>query len=227
VQGGTPGEEVVSTRTRTTAVLVLPVLITAFCSDTSTSAPPPPPRPGALHVLAVGDSITEADSADFDDAQIGPSSWATSLDGDGVQVMGGWAHSGATTEDILQGLADRPPAPAGPDVLVIMAGNNDIDASLPFDVIDENLVAIAGQVHAPRVVLSTIAPEDQDAAAVTDFNAGLPELATRQGWQLVDPMAGVGDGRGHYVPGMSDDGVHPTAAGARLIGAALRSALRH
>jgi lysophospholipase L1-like esterase len=142
--------------------------------------------------------------------------------------VGGWAHAGATTEDILQGLAGRPPAQAataGPDVLVIMAGNNDVDASLPFDVVDENLVAIAGMVQAPRVVLSTIAPEDQDAAAVTDFNARLPELATRQGWQLVDPMAGVGDGRGHYVPGTSEDGVHPTAAGARLIGAALRSAL--
>ena len=217
-----------STRTRTTAGLILPALIMALCSSTSGSTPPPPPTPGALHVLAVGDSITEADSEDFDDAQLGPSSWATFLDGDGVQVVGGWAHAGATTEDILQGLAGLPPAPAAtaaPDVLVIMAGNNDVDASLPFDVVDENLVAIARLVHAPRVVLSTIAPEDQVAAAVTDFNARLPGFATQEGWQLVDPMAGVGDGRGHYLPGMSEDGVHPTAAGARLIGAALRSAL--
>jgi GDSL-like Lipase/Acylhydrolase family len=99
-----------------------------------------------------------------------------------------------------------------------MAGNNDVDASLPFDAVDANLVAIAGTVHAQRVVLSTIAPEDEVAAAVTDFNARLPELATRQGWQLVDPMAAVGDGHGHYAPGMSDDGVHPTAAAARRIG---------
>ena len=141
---------------------------------------------GALHVLAVGDSITEADSTDFDDAQLGPGSWATFLDGDGVQVLGGWAHAGATTEDILEGLADQPPtAPAapGPDVLVIMAGNNDVDAGVPFDVVAANLVAIAGMVNAPRVVLSTIAPEDEVADAVTAFNARLPGLAARQGWQ--------------------------------------------
>ncbi|MCW2574350.1 MAG: hypothetical protein JWR66_380 [Modestobacter sp.] len=188
----------------------------------------PVPAPGSLHVLAVGDSITEADSDDFDDAALGPSSWATFTDGNGVQVLGGWAHAGATTEDMRQGLADRQPAgvtaPAT-DVLVIMAGNNDVDASVPFDVIAENLVAIAGTVDAGRVVLSTIAPEDEVADAVTDFNARLPELAARQGWQLVDPMDVVGDGRGSYLPGMSDDGVHPTEEGARLIGAALRAAL--
>jgi lysophospholipase L1-like esterase len=179
-------------------------------------------------VLAVGDSITSADSDDFDDAQIGPSSWATFTDGDGVQVLGGWAHAGATTEDMLQGLADRPPAqgePAGPDVLVIMAGNNDVDASVPFHDVAENLVAIAGRVHARRVVLSTIAPEDEVANAVTAFNTRLPDLAARQGWQFVDPMGSVGDGSGHYAPGMSEDGVHPTEDGARLIGAALHDAL--
>jgi lysophospholipase L1-like esterase len=217
-----------STRTRTTALLALLVLIIAGCSGASAVTPPPQPASGALHVLAVGDSITEADSDDFDDALIGPSSWATFMEGDGVQVLGGWAHAGATTEDMLQGLADRPPTlgtATGPDVLVLMAGNNDVDDSVPFDVVAENLVAIAGTVHAQRVVLSTIAPEDQVADAVTDFNARLPEVASRQGWRLVDPMSAVGDGRGHYLPGMSEDGVHPTAAGAQLIGATLHAAL--
>jgi lysophospholipase L1-like esterase len=225
-----PDRKVDTTRTRTTSLLVVPALMMAGLglASASTPVPTPVPTPGTLHVLAVGDSITEADSDDFDDAAIGPSSWATSTDGNGVQVLGGWAHAGATTEDMLQGLADRQPgAGASPatDVLVIMAGNNDVDASVPFDVVADNLVAIAGTVDPGRVVLSVIAPEDEVAEAVSDFNARLPGLAARQGWQLVDPMGGVGDGRGHYLPGMSDDGVHPTAEGARLIGATLRAAL--
>ncbi len=213
---------------RRTALLVTPVLMLGSCSGAAVSHPPPQPFPTALHVLAVGDSITEADSDDFDDADIGPGSWADSTDGNGVQVLGGWAHAGATSADMLAGLVDRlaaAGATARPDVLVIMAGNNDVDAAVPFRDVARNLVDIAALVHAPRVVLSTIAPEDDVAGEVTRFNARLPALARQEGWQLVDPMGGVGDGRGHYLPGMSDDGVHPTAAGARLIGAALRSAV--
>jgi lysophospholipase L1-like esterase len=129
---------------------------------------------------------------------------------------------------MLAGLRDSLPAAGAappPDVLVIMAGNNDVDASVPFRVVARNLVSIAAMVRAPRVVLSTIAPEDRVADQVADFNAQLPGLAGREGWQLVDPMGAVGDGHGHYLPGMSDDGMHPTAEGARLIGAALHAAV--
>jgi lysophospholipase L1-like esterase len=209
-------------------MLVMPVLMLASCSGVAVSHAPPQRSPVALHVAVVGDSITEADSGDFDDADIGPDSWASFTDGDGVQVLGGWAHAGATSTDMLAGLVDRLRAagvPDPPDVLVIMAGNNDVDAGVAFDVVARNLVAIAAIVGAPRVVLSTIAPEDEVADQVADFNARLPALAGREGWQLVDPMGGVSDGRGHYLPGMSDDGVHPTAEGARLIGAALHAAV--
>jgi lysophospholipase L1-like esterase len=216
------------TARRATSLLALPVVVLASCTGVAVAPLPPQPLPGALHVLAVGDSITEADSDDFDDADFGPSTWATFTNGDGVQVLGGWAHAGATTTDMLAGLIDGLPdaaATPAPDVLVIMAGNNDVDASVPFQAVAENLVAIAAIVHAPRVVLSTIAPEDEVADEVSDFNTRLPDLAQREGWQLVDPMVGVGDGRGHYLPGMSDDGVHPTADAARLIGAALHAAV--
>jgi lysophospholipase L1-like esterase len=216
------------------SLLALSALMVAGCGVDAappaapTPAPAPAPAPAALHVLVVGDSITEADSDDYDSGDIGPSSWANFTDGDEIQVLGGWAHAGATTADMLQGLVDQRSFGGGapsPDVLVIMAGNNDVDASVPFDVVAENLVAIAGMVDAQRVVLSMIAPEDAVADAVTDFNVRLPELAERQGWQIVDPMDGVGDGRGHYLPGMSEDAVHPTEEGARLIGEALGAAL--
>jgi lysophospholipase L1-like esterase len=210
-------------------MLVLSALMVAGCGGAALPrVAAPVPAPDALHVLVVGDSITEADSPDYDDGEIGPSSWAHFTDSDGVQVLGGWAHAGATTADMLEGLSeqrDSGVATATPDTLVIMAGNNDVDAAVPFHTVADNLVAIARSVGARRVVLSTIAPEDAVADAVTDFNARLPELAARQGWQLVDPMRGVADGRGHYLPGMSEDAVHPTQRGARLIGTALRAAV--
>lgn len=178
--------------------------------------------PGTVTVVVVGDSITEMDSPDFDDGHIGPGSWAAYADGHGVRILGGWAHAGATTTDMLDGLSDRTMTA---DVLVLMAGNNDIDHAVSPPAIEAQLEQIAGKVHASRVVLSTVAPENAVAGAVQDLNARLPTLAEAQGWQMVDPMSGISDGHGHYLPGMTRDGVHPTPPAARTIGLALHRAL--
>jgi lysophospholipase L1-like esterase len=220
----------VSPRTcRAAATALLATGLLAGCADAGNAAAPGiavPVPSGTTQVVAVGDSITEADSADFDDGDFGTGSWAAYAGGQGVVVLGGWAHGGATTQDMVDGVTAEPPVSgAGPGVLVLMAGNNDVDAGVPFAVTADNLVAIAALVHADRVVLSAIAPDDDFADEVTDFNARLPALAEREGWQLVDPMAGVGDGRGRYLPGLSEDGVHPTASGAQRIGSALHPAL--
>lgn len=175
-----------------------------------------------MTVVVVGDSITEMDSPDFDDGRIGPGSWAAYADGHGVHILGGWAHSGATTTDMLHGLATRD---LQADVLVILAGNNDIDHHVADPAIEAQLQEIAGRVHAHRVVLSTVAPEDAVAPAVDALNSQLPALARAQGWQLVDPMSAISDGHGHYLPGMTRDGVHPTPPAALMIGEALHSAL--
>lgn len=177
---------------------------------------------GTITVVVVGDSITEMDSPDFDDGDIGPASWAAYADGHGVRILGGWAHSGATTVDMLDGLSTRT---LNADVLVILAGNNDIDHDDSTHAIEARLERIAGRVHSRRVVLSAVAPEDSVAAAVDGLNAALPALARARGWKMVDPMSAISDGHGHYLPGMTRDGVHPTVPAARVIGEALLSAL--
>jgi lysophospholipase L1-like esterase len=182
----------------------------------------PADPPGTVTVVVVGDSITSMDSPDFDDGDIGPGSWAAYADGQGVRILGGWAHSGATTADMLGGLATRA---LDADVLVLLAGNNDIDHDVSAPAIEAQLEQIAGKVHAHRVVLSTVAPEDAVAAAVEDLNSRLPALARAQGWQMVDPMSAISDGHGHYLPGMTRDGVHPTPPAARRIGETLHRAL--
>jgi lysophospholipase L1-like esterase len=178
--------------------------------------------PGTLTVVVVGDSITEMDSPDFDAGDIGAGSWAAYADGHGIRIIGGWAHSGATTAQMLAGVCTQA---LEADVLVILAGNNDIDHDVSTSVIEAQLEKIAGRVHAHRVVLSTVAPEDAVAPAVQYLNSQLPALARAQGWQMVDPMSAISDGHGHYLPGMTSDRVHPTLPAARVIGEALRSAL--
>jgi lysophospholipase L1-like esterase len=204
---------------RVPAVLGAVMLTVTGCGGIARGSAAPP---GAITVVVVGDSITEMDSPDFDDGDIGPGSWATYADGHGVRILGGWAHAGATTTDMLNGLATRT---LDADVLVILAGNNDIDHNAPTAEIEARLEQIARTVHAHRVVLSTVAPEDAVADAVDNLNSRLPALARAQHWQMVDPMSAISDGHGHYLPGMTRDGMHPTPPAARTIGQILRAAL--
>jgi len=185
------------------------------------SADPP------LTVVAVGDSITEMDSPDFDAGRIGRGSWAWWAVGHGVGVLGGWAHAGATTDDMLEGVQNAGVGDRHPDVLVLMGGNNDIDWGIPAEDTLDDLVQIASLVHAGRVVLSAVAPEDGLGQETLALDARLAALAQQHGWQYVDPMTDCRDGAGDYLPGTSLDGVHPDEQAAAHIGVALHQALLH
>ena len=209
------------------ALLLVLVTLLAGCGAGG-PARPAAGKPGELRVIAVGDSITEADSEDFDAGNVGTGSWASYADGGGVDVLGGWAHGGATTTDMLAGVRDQTAngrAPLKADVAVLMAGSNDVDDGGSFTDAAANLRSIVGLLGIDRVVLSTIPPEDGMGSQVQEFNAQLPELAEAEGWQLVDPMTAVRTADSEWLPGMSDDGVHPDDTAARLIGQALRAAL--
>ena len=205
---------------RWAAALVGGVLVLAGCAAPVATPRAVPASSPVLRVVAVGDSITEADSPDFDTGQIGEDSWAWWATGDGVDVLGGWAHAGATTADMAAGVQ-----PMDADVLVLMAGNNDVDLDVPTDEVLDHLVAIAGTAGVPRVLLSAVAPEDGRGPEVRALDRRLQRLAREQGWQWVDPMTGVRAPDGGYAPGDSDDGVHPSGPAARSVGEDLRTAL--
>jgi lysophospholipase L1-like esterase len=215
------------------AALVGLVVLTSSCAGDPAAgrriSGPSSVDAGVLQVSAVGDSITEADSDDFDQGDIGPSSWAAYADGPGVRVTGGWAHAGATTADMLAGVMDDVAAGAieePPAMLVLMGGSNDIDDGVPIPTILDNLSAIAQTLGADRVTLSTVPPEAAVQSTVDELNARLPELAAQEGWRFADPMVDVRASDGSWLPGMSTDGVHPTHRGARLIGRRLGAAVR-
>ena len=170
-----------------------------------------------LALAVVGDSISEADSHDFAAGVLGPGSWVSHATGDGVRFAGGWAVSGALTSQMARGAR-----PVAADVLVVLAGTNDVASGLPFESCAVNLRSIVATVGAPRVVVSSIPPIDFAPTFATDFNERLRALAAEAGWEFVDAMVGVRDGDGCFAPRMSFDGVHPTVEAAQVIGSAIR-----
>ncbi len=176
----------------------------------------PSPADQPLALAVVGDSISEADSYNFSAGALGPGSWVSHAVGDGVRFAGGWAVSGALTSQMARGAK-----PVDADVLVILAGTNDVYRGLPFDACGANIRSIADTVGARRVVVSSIPPIDFERALVTAYNEYLQALARASGWEFVDAAAGIRQGD-RFAEGMSRDGVHPTVRAAQAIGGAIR-----
>jgi lysophospholipase L1-like esterase len=175
---------------------------------------------GELTAVAVGDSVTAADSPNFSAASFGPASWASTADGNGVKLTGGWAVSGATTMDMRNGVG-RLEA----DAVVIMAGTNDVRQNVPWDQSAAALDGIVRVVGVRRVLICSIVPLAADPDAAQAFNARLQEMATQKGWEYADTAAVVRSADGQWLPGMSGDGIHPNPVGAAKIGTAVHAAL--
>ena len=183
------------------------------------SAPGAAPGPAPVTFAAVGDSITDANSADLAGLHVGDASWVHFATGSGLEFVGGWARGGAQAATMA-----RHVSPVRADVLVIIAGTNDTAHGVPFAVTARNLVAIVRTVGAGRVIVSAIPPQDATPAVAVGFNRRLEPFVQAQGWTFVDAMAGVRDDD-RYAAGMTRDGTHPDVCGARVIGAALAEAI--
>lgn len=207
---------------RKTAVLVTLIVLALTLSMVAcqrTPAERPAADRPAPAIYAVGDSITEANSPDFVGGQYGSGSWVSHL-APGITVVGGWARGGATTADMAANVVEAPEA----TVLVLLAGSNDIAATVPFEETTANLETIADKVGADTVLVSAVPPRDIDPASVTRFNEQLEGLAADKGWEFTDPMTGIREGD-RYAPEMTSDGIHPTEAAATLLGENLSEAL--
>ena len=172
-----------------------------------------------LTIAVVGDSITVGSDPTFAPGQVSEDSWVRYAVGDPVELAGGWARWGATTAEMA---AAAEPVPA--DVLVIMAGTNDLAAGTPTAQVARSLEEIVAEVGADEVLLCAVPPLDARPDVVPPFNEFLQQTADAHGWAWTDPSAGIRTG-GQFAPGMSADGVHPTQAGATDIGGQVRSEL--
>ncbi|KQZ10744.1 hypothetical protein ASD23_00820 [Agromyces sp. Root1464] len=170
---------------------------------------------------AVGDSITDADSPDLAGGDLGDASWTRYVVDDGFAFVGGWAEWGATTAMMADAVG-----PVDVDVLVVLAGTNDVAFSIPFEDSAANLERIVEVVGIEDVLVVSIPPMDALPAGAEAYNERLHELATDQGWRWVDASAGLRTADGRFADGMSLDGLHPSVEGARVLGEAIASALR-
>ena len=223
-----------------TAVSVVLLAAVAGCSpaadDVAPAAPPSavPSRPAPAAsdpatprtFLAVGDSIT-AGATDVAQPLVrdrvqGDSSWLPAAEqASGWDLVDGWAVPGATTADMLAGVE---PTDWTADVLVVMAGTNDLARGLPWEESAAHLEGIVAAAGAPTAVVVAIAPSDPRPAARNGYNAALAGLAGGNGWTYLDPWGEV-DAGGVFAPGASPDGVHPTPAVAADVGSRIGRSL--
>ena len=167
---------------------------------------------------AVGDSITNANSVDFARGRVGDRSWVDHV-GPGLSFVGGWARGGARTADMA---AHARPVRA--DVLVVIAGTNDLAHGVDFRAISRNLEAVVSAVGAARVVVSAVPPRDSSPRVTAEFNRRLARFVEAEGWTFVDAAAGLRSGE-RFADGMSTDGLHPSREGAEVLAGALSAAI--
>lgn len=154
-----------------------------------------------------GDSITARDD-----------SWQHQLADPDLVSVGGYAHSGYTSAQILEGVTPHPDA----DVLVIMVGTNDVTKGVSQPTVCANAVKIAQKVQAGSVFLSFLPPSNVEddptlhvnrrAEGIT-MNRTLVQCAADNGWLYGDPFSMVRAWNNAWGTNNAiADGVHPTTA---------------
>lgn len=175
----------------------------------------PPIEPGQQRVVFYGDSITDA--------------W-----GHGADFFPGKPYvnrgiSGQTTPQMLvrfqQDVVHLKPA-----AVIILAGTNDIAGNTGPEtqqMIEDNfasIAAIARQAGIKLIIASVLPaiaypwkPGVEPAEKIRNLNAWLKDFAQRDGDVYLDYYSSLTDPQGGMKPGLSKDGVHPTAAGYAIM----------
>jgi hypothetical protein len=206
-------------------IALWPVSTTAvggLASSAPTPAPtrePVEPDSEPLTFAVVGDSISARTDREGVDQSAG--SWTTyAADAELEFVENGWAQNGARLLEMQSNLSA-----VDADVLVILAGTNDLTSTAPPA--DRLLIVgqLAAQSGADRIVVAAVPPSDGAPAQSLEWNSALAGYASAMGWQFVDPWTAVRADDGRYVSGNSGDGIHPTPVAARTAGTEMRAAL--
>lgn len=171
---------------------------------------------GAVTFAYAGDSITAR-----------PGSWLRDLAGDpgdtGVHALGGYAHSGYRSDQVLA----RMPAVPGADVLVVELGTNDVNQGVPTDRIVRTIDTLVARQGTPHVLLVAAPPSNHTTSLWgVDRRTGnrvldraLATDAGEHGWSYADPFAADREPDDSWVPGTTNDGIHPTTpANVRIAG---------
>jgi lysophospholipase L1-like esterase len=194
----------------------------------------PSPAPGEARVVFMGDSITDS----WPQPRFGPFFPGRPYVGRGI--------SGQTTPQML--LRFRPDVIAlGPKAVVILAGTNDIAGNtgpLTDEQIQGNLASMAelAKANGIRVIVSSILPVSEyhvrpgdtgppqttrrPMARITALNAWMKEYAAANGHVYLDYFPAMTDAKGLLRAELSEDDLHPNAAGYAIMGPLAEAAIQ-
>jgi acyl-CoA thioesterase I len=125
-----------------------------------------------------------------------------------------------------------------PAAVVILAGTNDIAGNTgpsTLEMIQDNLASMTelAQANGIRVVLASVLPVFdypwkpglQPAPKIVALNAWMKQYAARTGATYLDYHSAMADDRGGLPRSLAADGVHPNAAGYRLMAGLVEQAI--
>jgi lysophospholipase L1-like esterase len=191
-----------------------------------------PAAPGVQRVVFFGDSITDGWGRSVSPGDFFPGKPYVNR---GI--------SGQTTPQMLvrfqQDVVHLHPA-----AVVILAGTNDIAGNTgptTQQMIEDNFTSMANiaKQNGIKVVLASITPAFaypwkpgiQPVERIRELNKWLQDFCSRNGFVYLDYYSAMADAKGAMLPGLSSDGVHPTAKGyavmAPLAEHAIAQALDH
>ena len=193
----------------------------------------PPPRDGEERVVFIGDSITDL----WDDPGFGGFFPGRPYVNRGI--------SGQTTPQMLLRFR-QDVIELRPKVVVILAGTNDIAGNtgpMTLEEIGRNIASMTelARANGIRVVLSSVLPvsdtvpkeggghfvrtASRPPARIIELNRWLHGYAARNGHTYIDYYAEMADGNDLVKAGLTYDGLHPNAAGYKIMTAMAAAAI--
>lgn len=189
----------------------------------------PEPQPSEMRVVFLGDSITAAWGRD------GFASSAPFFPGRPYVNRG--IGGQITAQMLLRFRADV--VALQPKAVVVLGGINDIGGHMgpvPDEAIRQNLTAMAdiASANGIAVVLASLLPVCDDHQPQTTFyspariaaiNTWLQAYAAARGFVYLDYFSAVSDARSRLRADLTDDGLHPNAAGYAVMAPAAEAAV--
>lgn len=181
----------------------------------------PPPAPDRPRVVFLGDSITD--------------NWRLNEyfpDRDFVNRGIGGQVTSQMLARMKADVLDLKPA-----VMLVLAGTNDISRGTALSTIEGNLTMIAdlAQAHGVKPVFASLLPvsnyhkdktpqfertRERPLTAIRALNEWIERFCRERGYVHVDYYSAVVDAAGQLKSDLADDGLHPNAAGYRLMASA-------